>query len=42
MSYPEREKVKLLHRLRKLRGAREQIAPDLAEDLIELVRAYVK
>jgi hypothetical protein len=23
-------------------GAREQIAPDLAEDLIELVRAYVK
>jgi DNA-binding FrmR family transcriptional regulator len=90
MSYPEREKVKLLHRLRKLRGqldaverslaadeecagqlmllaavhggvnglmgeilethirfhltdgAKEQIAPDLAEDLIELVRAYVK
>ena len=90
MSQPEREKVKLLHRLRKLRGqldaverslagdedcsgqlmllaavhgggnglmgeiledhirfhltdgAKERIAPELAEDLIELIRAYVK
>jgi DNA-binding FrmR family transcriptional regulator len=90
MSYPEREKVKLLHRLRKLHGqldaverslaadeecsgqlmllaavhggvnslmgeilenhirfhltdgSKEQIAPELADDLIELVRAYVK
>jgi DNA-binding FrmR family transcriptional regulator len=90
MALQEREKVKMLHRLRKLRGqldaieralianedcgaqlmqlaavhggvnglmceiletyirshltdgAKEQIAPELAEDLIELVRAYVK
>ncbi len=90
MSHHEREKVKLLQRLRKLRGqldaversltadedcggqlmllaavrggvnslmgevlethirfhltdgAREQIAPELAEDLIDLVRAYLK
>jgi len=90
MSHHEREKVKLLQRLRKLRGqldaversleadeecggqlmllaavrggvnglmgevlethiryhlvdgAKEQIAPELAEDLIDLVRAYLK
>ena len=90
MSHQEREKVKLLQRLRKLRGqldaverslaadedcggqlmllaavrggvnglmgevlethirfhlvdgAKEQIAPELAEDLIDLVRAYLK
>jgi DNA-binding FrmR family transcriptional regulator len=90
MSHQEREKVKLLQRIRKLRGqldavertlladedcgaqlmllaavrggvnglmgevlethirfhlvdgAKEQIAPDLAEDLIDLVRAYLK
>ena len=90
MSHQEREKVKLLQRLRKVRGqldavertlsadqdcgdqlmllaavrgginslmaevlethirfhlvdgAKEQIAPDLAEDLIDLVRAYLK
>src|SRR5271166_932577 len=90
MSHQEREKIKLLQRLRKLRGqldaverslaadeecggqlmllaavrggvnalmgevlethirfhltdgAKEQIAPELAEDLIDLVRAYLK
>jgi DNA-binding FrmR family transcriptional regulator len=79
MSHQDREKVKLLQRLRKLRGqldaverslaadeecggqlmlmgevlethirfhlvdgVKEQIAPELAEDLIDLVRAYLK
>src|SRR5581483_5982873 len=66
MSHQEREKVKLLQRLRKVRGqldaverslsadedcggqlmllagAKEQIAPELAEDLIDLVHAYLK
>jgi DNA-binding FrmR family transcriptional regulator len=79
MSHHEREKMKLLQRVRKLRGqldaversltadedcggvhglmgevlethirfhladeAKEQIAPELAEDLIDLVRAYLK
>ena len=88
MSHQEREKIKLLQRLRKLRGqldaverslaadedcggqllaavrgginglmgevlethirfhlvdgVKEQIAPELAEDLIDLVRAYLK
>ena len=71
MSHHEREKLKLLQRLRKLRGqldaverslaaglmgevlethirfhlvdgVKEQIAPELAEDLIDLVRAYLK
>jgi DNA-binding FrmR family transcriptional regulator len=80
MTHQDREKAKLLQRVKKLRGqldavertlsghedcgdqlmllaavrggvnirfhlvdgAKEQIAPDLAEDLIDLVRAYLK
>ena len=73
MTHHDREKLKLLQRVRKLRGqlmllaavrggvnglmaevlethirfhlvdgAKEQIAPELAEDLIDLVRAYLK
>jgi DNA-binding FrmR family transcriptional regulator len=77
MSHHDRERLKLLQRVRKLRGqldavekslgvdedcsdqlmllaavrggvnglmggAKEQIAPELAEDLIDLVRAYLK
>jgi DNA-binding FrmR family transcriptional regulator len=60
MSHQEREKVKLLQRLRKLRGQLDAVeralladedcggqlmllaAPELAEDLIDLVRAYLK